>query len=84
MLIVIWNAILLHARLAGIAKVRVPCPHSLFLQCGYRMVLVWYKYARRWIAFLWIYGQSLRAPDGFLRLTVSDHWPAYSPAFLFV
>ena len=84
LLIVIWNANFArplgwNCQSAWLVRTRY------FWQCGYRLVLVWYKYARRWIAFLWIYGQSLRAPDGFLRLTVSDHWASlFTRFFLFV
>ena len=54
LLIVIWNAIILHARWAGIAKIRGLS--ALFLKCSHRMVMVWNQHARSRLTFLWVYG----------------------------
>ena len=56
-----------------------------FWECGYGMVLVWNQYAWSRITLLWIYGQSLRAPDGIYWFTGCNNWNCLLACFfLFV
>ena len=81
LLIVIWNALLLHARFSGNRENPRSCLHCNFWKCGHILVLVWNKYAWRWPSFLRFYGQSIQLPNDVHHFTNGYYRSCLHPPF---
>jgi hypothetical protein len=70
--IVLWNALLLHARWGGYARERLT--GDLWEHCG-QPLLVWCQHARRRPALLRVYGSGVRRADGVCLQSASPDRP---------